>query len=310
MCYHSVYSVSIFRHPSRGIMAGVGDKWDVEKLDESNWSTWKFQMKHLLMAKEVWGHVDGTVVQPENDPAAQASFAKCKQKAMATLVMGISSSLIYLITSCDNPKDIWDTLRAQFERNTLANKLFLKRQYFTTKMKENQSLDAHLRNMKELTDKLATLGSAVEEEEQVVALLISLPPSYETLVTALEAKDDLSLTFLHQSLINEEQKRRASRGGVASRGIDRDAALNVDKVKSQPFKGKCFKCHRQGHKSSQCRDNKPANKHRPSKNYHSAKTVDDIDAEAPSSDLFVLSADQGNDMNSMESYLDFRFRSI
>ena len=87
--------------------------------------------------------------------------------------MGIQSNLIYLVTSCTTPKDLWDALKAQFERNTLANKLFLKRQYFTTKMKEGQSVQDHLKNMKEIVDKLAALGSEVAEEEQVVALLIS-----------------------------------------------------------------------------------------------------------------------------------------
>ena len=36
---------------------GVTDeRWIIEKLDgEANWSTWKFQMKHLLLAKDLWG---------------------------------------------------------------------------------------------------------------------------------------------------------------------------------------------------------------------------------------------------------------
>ena len=194
-------------------MAGISDKWEIEKLDRSNWPTWSFQMKHLLMAKEVWEHVDGTAPSPGNDLSAQASYEKTKQKAMATLVMGIKANLIYLVTSCTTPKDVWDTLRAQFERNTMANKLFLKRQYFTTKMREGNSVQDHLKCMKEISDKLAALGSAVAEEEQVVALLISLPPSYATLVTALEAKgDELSLAFVQQALVNEEQKGQQGSG--------------------------------------------------------------------------------------------------
>ncbi len=131
-------------------MAGVRDKWDVDKLDGSNWPTWKFQMKHLLMAKEVWEHVDGTAaVRHADDAGKQAKHDKDMQQTMATLVMGIHSSLIYLVTACETPKDLWDTLKVQFERNTLANKLFLKKQYFTTKMKEGQlvrSPEGHERN--------------------------------------------------------------------------------------------------------------------------------------------------------------------
>ena len=40
--------------------------------------------------------------------------------------------------------------------------------------------------MKEITDKLASIGSPITEEDQVVTLLGSLPHSYSTLVTALE----------------------------------------------------------------------------------------------------------------------------
>lgn len=49
-------------------MAGnsVDEKWSIDKLDGSNWTTWKFQMRHLLLAKGLWRHVDGTAVLAEN----------------------------------------------------------------------------------------------------------------------------------------------------------------------------------------------------------------------------------------------------
>ena len=42
--------------------AGADEKWAIDKLDGANWTTWKFQMKHLLLAKELWRIVDGTEV--------------------------------------------------------------------------------------------------------------------------------------------------------------------------------------------------------------------------------------------------------
>ena len=38
------------------------EKWSIEKLDGNNWNTWKFQMKHLLVAKGLWNLVDGSEV--------------------------------------------------------------------------------------------------------------------------------------------------------------------------------------------------------------------------------------------------------
>jgi hypothetical protein len=110
--------------------------------------------------------------------------------------MAVSTPKLYLVTSYDQPKDAWDTLRNHSEH---ANKLFLKK-YFRTETMEGTSLEAHLK----YTDQLAAIGSPISREDQVVTLLGSLPPSYSTLVTALEAHtDDLKFDFVQQVL---EQK--------------------------------------------------------------------------------------------------------
>ena len=111
-------------------MAGnsVDEKWSIDKLDGSNWTTWKFQMRHLLLAKGLWGHVDGTAVLAENANAqAQTEFNRKSQRAFSTIVLVIGTPQLYLVTSCEQPKDAWDVLRNHFERDTLANKLFLKK---------------------------------------------------------------------------------------------------------------------------------------------------------------------------------------
>ena len=62
-------------------------------------------------------------------------------------------------------------------------------------MKEDTSVETHLKCMKELTDKLAAISAPIFEEDQVVTLLGSLPRNYSTLVTALEARvDNISLS--------------------------------------------------------------------------------------------------------------------
>ena len=121
--------------------------------------------------------------------------------------MAIDTPQLYLVTSYDQPKDAWDALRNHFERETLENKLFLKKKYFRAQMKQGTSIEAHLKDMKEITDKLAAIGAPVSEEDQVVTLLGNLPCSYATLVTALEAwVDDVQLSHVQQALIHEEQK--------------------------------------------------------------------------------------------------------
>ena len=80
------------------------------------------------MPKEMWDRVEGTAEQPE-EAEAQGEYEKAKQKEVVTLVIVILSSLIYPVASCSTPHDVWETRKTQFQRKTLANKLFLKRQY-------------------------------------------------------------------------------------------------------------------------------------------------------------------------------------
>ena len=79
--------------------------------------------------------------------------------------MAISTSQLYLITSVEKPKNAWDALRDHYERDTLANKLMLKKQYFRTEMKERTSIENHIKHMKELTEKLAAIGAPISDED-------------------------------------------------------------------------------------------------------------------------------------------------
>ena len=84
------------------------------------------------------------------------------------------------------------------------NKLILKKQYFRMKMAEGTSMEVYIKTMKELTDRLAAINAPITEEDQVVTLLGSLPSSYSTLVTALEAGYAIILSYVQQTLICEE----------------------------------------------------------------------------------------------------------
>ena len=105
---------------------------------------------------------------------AKTKFCDESQKAISKVVMAISTPQLYLVTSCEEPKDVWDFLKKHFERETLANKLYLKKLYFQKEMKEVTSMEVHLKEMKKITDKLASIGAPISEEDQVVTLLAKL----------------------------------------------------------------------------------------------------------------------------------------
>ena len=77
----------------------MDEKWSIDRLDGKNWMTWKFQMRHLLLAKELWGFVDGTeTLRDDMTPQQQEDHRKKSQKALSAIVMAVSTCQLYLIT--------------------------------------------------------------------------------------------------------------------------------------------------------------------------------------------------------------------
>eukprot|EP00731_Ephydatia_muelleri_P025883 Em0017g966a len=96
--------------------------------------------------------------------------------------------LLYLVGSDhpDNPVIVWKKLQDQFQRKTWANKLALHRRLHSLRFREGESIQEHIKTMTELSSELAIVGDAIEEEDQVVYLLATLPDSFDTIMTALE----------------------------------------------------------------------------------------------------------------------------
>ena len=248
------------------------DRWSIDKLDSSNWPTWKFQMKHLLLARGLWGLVNGTeALQDEANAQQQADYNKRSQKAFSTIVMAIGSSQLYLVTSCEGPVAAWTALRNHFERETLVNKLMLKKQYFRMEMEEGTSVEEHIKRMKELTDRLAAINAPITEEDQIVTLLGSLPATYSTLVTALEARDTVTLGYAQQALIREEQRLKGLTGGSVATGGSTGRALlgkQSDEGRKHSQKKVCFLCGETGHFCRDCPRNQQSSRPK-----HKAKPV-------------------------------------
>ncbi len=116
----------------------------------------------IFWPRDLWGHVDGSeTLAVDATDVLQTDFRLKAQRAFSTIVMAVGTSQLYLVTSCTNAKEAWDLLCEHFEGKTLANKLYLKKRYFRCEMKEDTSVEQHLKQMKEITDKLAAIGAPI-----------------------------------------------------------------------------------------------------------------------------------------------------
>ena len=219
----------------------------VVPLNSTNYSTWKIQCKMALIKEGLWDIVNGTETAPTEGVERQAKFVMRRDKTLATIVLAVESSLLYLIGSDPtDPVVVWRTLADQFQRKTWANKLELKQKLFSLQLAEGGSVQEHVKLMTEIFEELSVIGEAISEEDRVVYLLASLPESYNVLVTALEASADVpTLAVVRERLLHEETKMKS-----------RSNQLSQEEALSTSFKKKlrCHFCNKLGHFKKDCEE--------------------------------------------------------
>ena len=179
----------------------------VVPLKGSNYVTWKAQCRMALMKEGLWGIVNGTeTAPPEEEANKRLKFMTKQDRALALVVLSVDPALLYLL---EDPVAVWNKLSTQFQKKTWANKLHLRKNLYSLRLKEGDSVQEHIRMMTEVFEELAVIGDPLKEEDQVVYLLASLPESYDMLVTALEANVDVPrMDVVIERLLHAERKQK------------------------------------------------------------------------------------------------------
>ena len=226
----------------------------VVPLKGSNYPTWKIQCKMALIREGLWDIVVNEETEPLSDEAELFSrYLSKKNRALAIIVLSVDPSLLYLLGEPSEPNEVWTTLENQFQKKTWANKLALRRKLHSTKMKEGESVQEHIKAMTELFNELSVVGDAIKDEDKVIYLLASLPDSYNTLVTALEANETVpKMETVTERILHAERKQS-----------DKDVGDEKVYFNKHQFRGKgprCHYCKRLGHIQKNCFDRAKAEK--------------------------------------------------
>ena len=119
---------------------------------------------------------------------------------------------------------------------------------YSLKLKEGDSVHNHIKLTTETFDELSVIGNSLNEKDRVVHLLASLPESYDMLVTALEASQDVpKWALVTERLLYEENKmRKKQTSGAKSKAMTSKHHINK--------KGsKCFHSGKFEHLKCNCR---------------------------------------------------------
>uniref|UniRef100_A0AAV1TUT9 CCHC-type domain-containing protein n=2 Tax=Peronospora matthiolae TaxID=2874970 RepID=A0AAV1TUT9_9STRA len=218
----------------------------ISKFDGTNFHAWKFKMQMVLEERDLWEVVSGEIKAEQCETQLdQATYKRKSRKAMAVICLAMEDSQLPLVRSASGACDAWSRLEDHFEKKSLANKLFLRRRFFTTMMEEGDDVLEHINKLKTLAEQLEAVGGSTLESRS----------------------DTLSWELVTSRLLHEEMKRKeqGSKGDEASQGqafITRD-----NQRKGRPVKKSwpCHNCGKIGHWMAECpsRIQENTERHRP-----------------------------------------------
>ena len=163
-----------------------------------------------LIRESLWSIVAGTEGTPDETTEAEkySKYMLWSDRALATIVLAIEPSLLYLVGDPVDPAAVWNKLAGQFQKKTWANKLSLREKLVTMKLSDSGSMREYIKDKTEIFDELAAIAEPITDEDKVVYLLAGLPDTYDVLVTALESGSEAvpAPEIVAERLFREEQK--------------------------------------------------------------------------------------------------------
>ena len=107
-------------------------------------------------------------------------------------------------------KKIWKILESKYLTKSIENRLHLKRRLYRFQLKKEISIREHMNDYTKLLADLANVNMSIEEEDEALILLSSLPDEdYQTFVLALiNGKQSLGYHEVSSTLVNHELRRK------------------------------------------------------------------------------------------------------
>lgn len=282
----------------------------ISKLNNENYSTWKYKIELMLIKEGLQEVVDRTRNENENE----AEWKKKDGQAKAIIGLSIEDNQLIHVRKLKTAKEYWDELKKYHEQCTITSKVFILKKLCRMIMPEDGNIEHHISTMMDLVEQYQVQDTEnVIPNSLIVALILSsLPENYNNLIIALESRpvNELTLDLVKNKLIHEYRRRQESH---ARNETENEMAMKTG-TKSKGFKNKqqlkCDHCKKNGHLKQDCYFLKNSNKNW---NYKANKIVDDTDEDSNDDEssreenienYYCFKADEKYQINQIEWFID------
>lgn len=150
--------------------------FEIEKFNgKNNFEIWKVKMHDFLVQHGVAKALLGKSKQPYN--IIDSEWAKMDERAISAIRLCLADDVMFNIVSETTTAGLWTKLEELYMTKSLTNRILLKRQLYSLRMKEGTSIADHLNDFNTLLVQLQSIEVKIPSEDKAITLLCSLPES-------------------------------------------------------------------------------------------------------------------------------------
>lgn len=252
-------------------MAEDRQKRNITAFNGEKYRVWKKRVRALLNELDLLKIIDDPLPSEKDE-----NFKKTDRQAKGVIIEYLSDSFIHYAEKDFAAKEIFEDLDKMYERKSLAVQLSIRKQLLQLKLKSESSLVKHFLTFDDLIRSLITSGTTLKETDKVAHLLLTLPSTYDSVITAIETLGDenLTLAFVKKRLLDYEIKLDNESKDTSAKVLNMSTEnSHPNKFKPQPLKkhknfksinkkksfkskkssnSKCHFCGRIGHFKADC----------------------------------------------------------
>jgi hypothetical protein len=212
----------------------------VPKLNGQNYHDWKFAISMVLRHSGCWDVITEKVTASTRDAQSKA------EEGLTSIGLTIEPSQYQYIRDCSDGIDAWKALKKVYEKNSRANRIALKRQFYGYIHDIEQSIQVYITGVTGLATRLKAIGVKLEDADIMDVLLFNLDQSWSNIAATLCATtDELNvIADVTGPLLDEEGRRGGPPNG------DTEAAMFSRTRRTIT----CYNCQKQGHISRDCKE--------------------------------------------------------
>ncbi|KAG8483965.1 hypothetical protein CXB51_023199 [Gossypium anomalum] len=178
-------------------------RFEIEKFDgETNFNLWQVRMMAIL----VQSGLKKVVIRKKPENLNKTEWEELDEKALSAIQLCLANMVLQGVLIEKTSSSLWKRLETLYATKSLANRLVLKQRLFTFRMNEGELLRDHISQFITLLNDLNNIEVHIDDEDQAMLLLCSLPPSYKSFrETLIYGRDKLSFEDVKGHLLSRDK---------------------------------------------------------------------------------------------------------